>query len=333
PDGVLSTLASLESGTGIDFEYDFYQGTSMATPHVAGIVALMKSVNPSLTPTQLDQLLSSGAMTVDLGTTGRDNDFGHGRIDALLAVEAAQQLADGTIPITDTPVLGVSPSRVSFGATLTARNITLFNAGTGALAISAFTPSSSRISVTPPSNTDGVGAYTLTLDRNGATAGQYMESISIASNGGNVTINVQYEIPGANQEVSGSVGELYVFLVNSDTGQSMQQQHQSNAGQYDYRFTDVAPGVYYMIAGSDPDNDGFVGGSGEALGLYPNEDNPLLIIANSSFDGLDFNVTYEIPLEAGSTTRAEPAKKGIQAACQPLSQAKKSLPCILLIGR
>ena len=333
PDGVLSTLASLESGTGIDFEYDFYQGTSMATPHVAGIVALMKSVNPSLTPAQLDQLLSNGAMTVDLGPTGRDNDFGHGRIDALLAVEAAQQLADGTIPITDTPVLGVSPSRVSFGATLTERNITLFNAGTGELAISAFTPSSSRISVTPPSNTDGVGAYTLTLDRDGATSGQYMESISIASNGGNVTINVQYEIPGANQEISGSVGELYVFLVNSDTGESMQQQRQSNAGQYDYRFTDVEPGVYYMIAGSDPDNDGFVGGSGEALGLYPNEDNPLLIIANSSFDGLDFNVTYEIPLEAGSITRAEPAKKGIQAACQPLSQARKSLPCILLIGQ
>ena len=333
PDGVLSTLASLESGTRIDFEYDFYQGTSMATPHVAGIVALMKSVNPSLTPPLLDQLLSSGAITVDLGVSGRDDDFGHGRIDALLAVEAAQQLADGTIPITDTPVLGVSPRRVSFGATLTERNITLFNAGTGALAISAFTPSSSRITVTPPSNTDGVGAYTLILNRDGATAGQYMESVSITSNGGNAIVNVQYEIPGANQETSGSVGELYVFLVNSNTDQSTQQQYQSNAGQYEYRFTDVEPGVYYIIAGSDPDNDGFVGGSGEALGIYPTEDDRVLIIANRNFEELDFNVTYEIPLEAGATAQAEPAKKGTQVACQPLSQARKSLPCILLIGR
>jgi len=333
PDGVLSTLASLESGTRIDFEYEFYQGTSMATPHVAGIVALMKSVNPSLTPPLLDQLLSSGAITVDLGVSGRDDDFGHGRIDALLAVEAAQQLADGTIPITDTPVLGVSPRRVSFGATLTERNITLFNAGTGALAISAFTPSSSRITVVPPSNTDGVGAYTLTLNRDGATAGQYMESVSINSNGGNAIVNVQYEIPGANQETSGSVGELYVFLVNSNTEQSTQQQYQSSAGRYEYRFTDVEPGVYYIIAGSDPDNDGFVGGSGEALGIYPTEDDRVLIIANRNFEELDFNVTYEIPLEAGATAQAEPAKKGTQVACQPLSQARKSLPCILLIGR
>ena len=333
PDGVLSTLASLESGTRIDFEYDFYQGTSMATPHVAGIVALMKSVNPSLTPPLLDQLLSSGAITVDLGVSGRDDDFGHGRIDALLAVEAAQQLADGTIPITDTPVLGVSPRRVSFGATLTERNITLFNAGTGALAISAFTPSSSRITVTPPSNTDGVGAYTLILNRDGATAGQYMESVSITSNGGNAILNVQYEIPGANQETSGSVGELYVFLVNSNTDQSAQQQYQSNAGQYEYRFTDVEPGVYYIIAGSDPDNDGFVGGSGEALGIYPTEDDRVLIIANRNFEDLDFNVTYEIPLEAGATIQTEPAKKGTQDACQPLSQARKNVPCILSIRR
>jgi len=333
PDGVLSTLASLESGTRIDFEYEFYQGTSMATPHVAGIVALMKSVNPSLTPALLDQLLSSGTMTVDLGASGRDDDFGHGRIDALLAVEAAQQLADGTIPITDTPVLGVSPRRVSFGATLTERNITLFNAGTGALAISAFTPSSSRITVTPPTNTDGVGAYTLTLNRDGATAGQYMESVSIASNGGSAIVNVQYEIPGANQQVSGSVGELYVFLIDFYSGESTVQQYQSSAGQYEYRFTDVEPGVYYIIAGSDPDNDGFVGGSGEALGTYPTEDDRVLIIANRDFENLDFNVTYEIPLEAGVNTQREPVKKGTQVACQPLSQARKSLPCILLIRR
>ena len=185
----------------------------------------------------------------------------------------------------------------------------------------------------PPSNTDGVGAYTLTLNRDGATAGQYMESVSINSNGGNAIVNVQYEIPGANQETSGSVGELYVFLVNSNTEQSTQQQYQSSAGRYEYRFTDVEPGVYYIIAGSDPDNDGFVGGSGEALGIYPTEDDRVLIIANRNFEELDFNVTYEIPLEAGATAQAEPAKKGTQVACQPLSQARKSLPCILLIGR
>ena len=82
-------------------------------------------------------------------------------------------------------------------------------------------------------------------------------------------MNVQYEIPGANQEISGSVGELVRFSRQFYTGESTQQQYQSSAGQYEYRFTDVEPGVYYIIAGSDPDNDGFVGGSGEALGTLP----------------------------------------------------------------
>jgi subtilisin family serine protease len=332
PDGVLSTLASREGRTQIDYRYGFKIGTSMATPHVAGIVALMKSVNPALTPALLDQLLSSGAITVDLGASGRDDDFGHGRIDALLAVEAARQIADGTIPITDTPALGVNPGRVSFGATLTERNITLFNAGTGDLSIAAFTPSSSRITVTPPSDSAGVGAYTLTLNREGATAGQYMESISIASNGGNSTVNVQYEIPSINQQIAGSVGELYVFLIDRNSGEITVQQYQPNAGQYEYRFTRVDPGVYFIIAGSDPDNDGFVGGSGEALGIYPTEDGQLLVIANKSFENLDFNVTYEIPLEAASATQRKSATKDTQPTCQSSAENGNSLSCIRLIS-
>ena len=331
PDGVLSTVASREGRTQIDYSYGFQTGTSMAAPHVAGIVALMKSVNPALTPALLDQLLSSGAITVDLGASGRDDDFGHGRIDALLAVQTAQQVADGTLPITDTPALGVSPGRVSFGATITERNITLFNAGTGALSVTAFTPSSSRITVTPPSDAAGVGAYTLTLNRDGATAGQYMESISITSNGGNTVVNVQYEIPSINQQVAGSVGELYVFLIDWNSGEFTVQQYQSNAGQYEYRFTGVEPGVYFIIAGSDPDNDGFVGGSGEALGTYPNEDDPELIIANKSFDQLDFSVTYAIPLEVSSAAQAELTKKGMQPACQPSVENGNNLPCVRLL--
>ena len=166
-----------------------------------------------------------------------------------------------------------------------------------------------------------------------------MESISIASNGGSAIVNVQYEIPSDNQEIAGSVGELYVFLIDWNTGEFTVQQYQPNAGQYEYRFTDVAPGVYFIIAGSDPDNDGFVGGAGEALGTYPTQDQPLLVIANKSFKGLDFNVTYEIPLEAASATQVASPTKIPQAACQASSQASsrasyqvnKTLPCMTLI--
>ena len=85
-DGVLSTLADESTGT---FNFAFYQGTSMASPHVAGVAALMKAVDPALTPAEFDALLSSGQLTTDLGAGGRDDVFGHGLIDARKAVEAA----------------------------------------------------------------------------------------------------------------------------------------------------------------------------------------------------------------------------------------------------
>ncbi len=64
-----------------------WSGTSMAAPHLAGSVALMIQANPSMTVDTIKQLLAQTA--IDLGTPGKDNDYGYGRVNTFTAVTAA----------------------------------------------------------------------------------------------------------------------------------------------------------------------------------------------------------------------------------------------------
>ncbi len=66
-----------------------WSGTSMAGPHVAGIIALMREANPDLDVTTMKQILLDTAR--DEGTEGNDNDYGYGLVDAYAAVTIALQ--------------------------------------------------------------------------------------------------------------------------------------------------------------------------------------------------------------------------------------------------
>ena len=104
PDGVLSTATSDGSGALVN-GYAVWQGTSMATPHVAGVATLMKAVAPSLTPQRFAELLVSGALTDDLGATGKDDQFGYGLINARKAVTAVGGGSGGASRVIDSSLL------------------------------------------------------------------------------------------------------------------------------------------------------------------------------------------------------------------------------------
>ena len=61
---ILSTLNAGKTAPG-KADYAEYQGTSMAAPHVAGIVALMKAVDPKLTYAQAKKALQSTSQGVE----------------------------------------------------------------------------------------------------------------------------------------------------------------------------------------------------------------------------------------------------------------------------
>jgi serine protease len=66
-DGVLSTLNTGATTPGAD-SYAWFQGTSMATPHVAGVASLMLSVNPAMTPAEVLARLRQSARAFPTGT-------------------------------------------------------------------------------------------------------------------------------------------------------------------------------------------------------------------------------------------------------------------------
>ncbi len=81
-----TTTANVDAFRDPSILYNFISGTSFSSPHVAGIAALVKSVNPDLSPIEVRKIITSTAEDI-----GHQNIFGAGMARADLAVAAAQE--------------------------------------------------------------------------------------------------------------------------------------------------------------------------------------------------------------------------------------------------
>jgi len=88
--------------------YESWSGTSMATPHVTGVYAVLKSLHPLWTKDQIRKVINLGVD--DLGEPGKDETFGFGRLNfqKALMIEDSNSLpvAEITSPANDTVAFG-----------------------------------------------------------------------------------------------------------------------------------------------------------------------------------------------------------------------------------
>ncbi|MGD9287648.1 MAG: S8 family peptidase, partial [Desulfobacterales bacterium] len=295
PDGVLSTCGNDSTGV-IEFVYCFFQGTSMAAPHVAGVVALMKAIYPALTPEELDILLASGLIIEDLGPAGRDDQFGSGLIDAFGAVVEAQNLVGGgAVPLT----LIVTPAALNFGPQ-SAATLSIEKAGGNSgdrLLVDAVTPDVPWLMIAEDNvDTDGLGTYTAIVDRDRLTPGTYSATITVDADAPSVSdIQVPVSMQVVTPIMGGNAGFHYVLLVDSETLEiEARTSVPFSPGGYAYSFTNVLAGTYQIFAGSDSDNDFIIGDPGEAFGAYLTLDQPVSVTISSDQDDLDFISNFDV---------------------------------------
>lgn len=162
--GIMSTLNSGSTTVGSP-TYASYSGTSMATPHVVGVVALMLSKDPSLTPAQVSARVTSAANTT--GFPGGVCDSTASKTCGAGIINAGRLLAIGsgpvvTVPGSPTAVAGsagsgqvsvswVAPSS-NGGSAVTGYTARAFTALTGGTAVSTCTTATTSCTITGLAN-------------------------------------------------------------------------------------------------------------------------------------------------------------------------------------
>ncbi|WP_328798451.1 S8 family serine peptidase [Marinobacter nauticus] len=280
-DVVWSTSGERRGGVSVP-GYRGLQGTSMASPHVAGVLALMKSEMPELNTVTVRGWLESGLLTQP--QDGRTDRLGWGVIDAGKAVAKA---IDGE-PVT---VLSASPAVVS-----------LSNEGisTQLVEIQKFGDASVSAEMVA-SQPEWLGAEL----SGGAESGDLELMLTLKPDlldpdePARGVVDIAYEvdlspntlsIPVIGQLLSDErardAGRHFVLLVSKEPTDGGFYLAQSQVvadvenGQYRFRFepddgeeprrlSEVTPGEYFLVAGTDLDGDGLICQAGEACAEYP----------------------------------------------------------------
>jgi len=284
PDGVFSTYAS-ETGSA---KYDYLQGTSMATPHVAGLVALMKARSSVLTPAQAERILKETAVAAGKCSEG----CGAGLVNAYAAVLKVTNTAP-----TGPAKLSVTNREVTLGATMKG-SLGVANIGGQALTVRATAsgPLASRLTFTGGQSKTlqpaAMDVFSVQVDPSGLAAGDHGVNVELdAGTAGTATVRVAFRIGAAGPVRATYVAALY--LDEQDEWQVGGAVKLDSGVVADYELTDLEPREdYVVLAGVDDDGNGEPFDDGERFGFWRNLDAPELVevTAGEVTKGIDFAV-------------------------------------------
>ena len=240
------------------------QGTSMASPTVAGGLALLYAVDDSMTPTKINSFIQNGYVTDDLGASGYDNYYGYGRLNMAKAIE--NTLANiGNTTIT---YMYTSESFVDFGNASTQVDITLKKVGGSALSVSSLAADDATgLSYTSSVDSEGVGTYTIYMDRGSIPDGEFQNRLYFnLSDSTKVSIGAYYRV-GADK-TRPNLGKAYVGIFN-DSNEIVAGGSLNFNGSLAFVANDIVDGNYYFVVSTDNDDDNTLCGYGELCAYYP----------------------------------------------------------------
>jgi serine protease len=285
-EGVLSTLVTDNNGLP-QADFAFYEGTSMASPHVAGMFALMKAVYPGLTASTVEKLLKAGKLTDDLGMPGRDDYFGYGSANALKAVQEAIAIKNGATLPTISFDFKASKSFIY----LTGSNVSeliITNEGITDARIKTVSSDSNWLKARLINNDDAedknLGHFSIIADSSALELGYYQgvitfDFMSDATNDELPSLNVYVQMDLTDSSNTSQAAQMTVKLYEQGTQNLVKKIWATNNpdaidGSLKFTLDKIKAGSYDLYASTDIDSDNEECVNGEICAKYQSLDNP-----------------------------------------------------------